>query len=461
MKFVVLNGSPKGDISVTMGYIRFIEANFKQHEFKYINVAQLINKIEKDSQLFDSIMHDIKNCDGVIWAFPLYVFTAHSNYQRFIDLVFERGVQPAFAGKYAFALTTSIHFYDHTATNYINAVCDDLDMVFVDYFSPKMYDIENQQIRQNLINFMQHFINCIKDKVSFSKNYSQVKYIPVDYTPLPTKLKLDTKNKKIVIVAENLGNKNIKNMVYKFKDCFTQNVELLTIADFGIKGGCLGCMKCGYDYSCVYEGKDDYTKVYNEKLKTADIIIFAGTIKNRYLSSDFKRFLDRAFFNTHTPSLSGKQIAFILSGALSQNANLRQILDAFVQWQQSNLVAFITDEVQTSELLDSQLEALAQNAVKLSDLKYIKPANFLGVAGAKIFRDDIYGDIRFPFVADYKAYKASGIFDFPHRKYMSRIRNSIFALMVKIPSFRKEIYNNQILPSMVQPFQKYIHQKRD
>ena len=459
MKFVVLNGSPKGDISVTMGYIRLIEANFKQNEFKYINVAQLISKIEKDSQLFDSIIEEIKNCDGVIWAFPLYVFTAHSNYQRFIDLVFERGVQPAFAGKYTFALTTSIHFYDHTATNYINAVCDDLDMVFVDYFSPKMYDVENQMTRQNLINFMQHFIDCIKDKVTFSKNYSQVKYIPVDYTPLQTKCKIDSKNKNIVILAEHLENKNVKDMVYKFKDCFTQNVELLTIADFGIRGGCLGCMKCGYNYSCVYEGKDDYTKVYNEKLKTADIIIFAGTIKNRYLSSDFKRFLDRAFFNTHTPSLSGKQIGFILSGALSQNANLRQIFDAFVQWQQSNLVAFITDEVQTIELLDSQLEALAQNAVKLSNINYIKPANFLGVAGAKIFRDDIYGDIRFPFVADYKAYKASGTFDFPHKKYISRIRNSIFALMVKIPSFRKEIYNNQIIPSMVQPFQKYIDKK--
>ena len=459
MKFVVLNGSPKGDISVTMGYIRLIEANFKQNEFKYINVAQLISKIEKDSQLFDSIIEEIKNCDGVIWAFPLYVFTAHSNYQRFIDLVFERGVQPAFAGKYTFALTTSIHFYDHTATNYINAVCDDLDMVFVDYFSPKMYDVENQMTRQNLINFMQHFIDCIKDKVTFSKNYSQVKYIPVDYTPLQTKCKIDSKNKNIVILAEHLENKNVKDMVYKFKDCFTQNVELLTIADFGIRGGCLGCMKCGYNYSCVYEGKDDYTKVYNEKLKTADIIIFAGTIKNRYLSSDFKRFLDRAFFYTHTPSLTGKQMGFIFSGALSQNANLREIFDAFVQWQQSNLVAFITDEVQTIELLDSQLEALAQNAVKLSNINYIKPANFLGVAGAKIFRDDIYGDIRFPFVADYKAYKASGTFDFPHKKYISRIRNSIFALMVKIPSFRKEIYNNQIIPSMVQPFQKYIDKK--
>ncbi len=459
MKFVVLNGSPKGDISVTMGYIRFIEANFKQHEIKYINVTQLISKIEKDSQLFDSIVDDIKNCDGVIWAFPLYVFTAHSNYQRFIDLVFERGVQPAFAGKYTFALTTSIHFYDHTATNYINAVCDDLDMVFVDYFSPKMYDIENQMTRQNLINFMQHFIECIKNKVTFPKNYSQVKYIPVDYTPLQTKCKIDTKNKNIVIVTEHLENKNVKNMVYKFKDCFTLNVKLLTIADFGIKGGCLGCMKCGYNYSCVYEGKDDYTKVFNEKLKTADIIIFAGTIKNRYLSSDFKRFLDRAFFNTHTPSLSGKQIGFILSGALSQNANLRQIFDAFVQWQQSNLVAFITDEVQTSELLDRELEALAQNAVKLSNINYIKPANFLGVAGTKIFRDDIYGDIRFPFVADYKAYKASGIFDFPHKRYINRIKNSIFALMVKIPSFRKEIYDNQIIPSMVQPFQKYIDKK--
>jgi hypothetical protein len=54
----------------------------------------------------------------------------HGNYKRFIELITERGVQDAFAGKYTATLSTSIHFYDHTAHNYMHAVCDDLNMKY-------------------------------------------------------------------------------------------------------------------------------------------------------------------------------------------------------------------------------------------------------------------------------------------------------------------------------------------
>jgi len=52
MKITVLNGSPKGDISVTMQYVAYIRKIFPQHELKIINISQRIDKIEKDESVF-------------------------------------------------------------------------------------------------------------------------------------------------------------------------------------------------------------------------------------------------------------------------------------------------------------------------------------------------------------------------------------------------------------------------
>lgn len=455
MKFVVLNGSPKGDASVTMQYIKFIQTNFSQHQIEIINIAQRIKKIEKDDAAFQEVIAKVNQCDGVIWAFPVYVFTVHSNYQRFIELIFERNALAAFKGKYALILTTSIHFFDNTAIDYIHSICDDLDMNYVDYFSPKMYDLQQRETRQKLIKCMQNFIETIEIKLPVFKSFNPVSYSPVQYIPEETSAKIDTAGKKIVVVTDSSENSNLKNMVKKFISLFSSNVELVAIKDFGIKGSCLGCLKCGYSYTCAYEGKDNYSSVYNSKLKTADIIVFAGSIKYRYLSSEWKQFLDRGFFNTHTPSLVGKQFGLIISGPLSQNKNLSQVLDAFVQWQQSNLAGFVTDETGTSAEIDKQLEVLGAKLINLAKKDYIKPANFLGIAGMKIFRDDVWGDIRFPFMADHKAYKKLKVYDFPQKNMRVRLTNAVMSAMIKIPPVRKEIYNNQIIPNMIKSLQKY------
>ncbi len=455
MKFVVLNGSPKGDISVTMQYVKYIQANFKQHQIDIINIAHGIKKIEKDENYFNDILDKVKSSDGVIWAFPVYVFTVHSNYQRFIELIFEKNAQAAFNGKYTFIMTTSIHFFDNTAIDYVHSICDDLGMYYVDYFSPKMYDLQQQETRQKLTKCMQIFIETIESKMPVFKNFNPVSYSPVQYTPESTSTKLNTGGKKVVIITDSSENSNLKNMVKKFTGLFSSNVELLSIKDFGIKGSCLGCMRCGYNYTCVYEGKDDYTNVYNSKLKTADIIVFAGSIEYRYLSSEWKQFLDRGFFNNHTPSLMGKQFGFIISGALSQNQNLRQVLEAFVQWQRSNLVGFVTDEYSSCMEIDKRLEALGTKLINLSIKDYIKPANYLGIGGMIIFRDSIWGDIRFPFAADHKAYKKMKAYDFPQKNIRVRISNAIMSAMIKIPTVRKEIYDNQIIPSMIKSLQQY------
>jgi len=455
MKIVVLNGSPKGNVSVTMQYVNYIQNNFKEHEFVIINISQKINQIVNNRETFENIISQIESSDGIIWAFPLYVFTVHSNYLKFIELIFDRKVEYAFKGKYTSIIATSIHFYDHTAINYINSICDDLNMNYVDYFSLHMYDLKKKDIRNNLLKFTENYFDAIKNQVVTLKNHSPIKFTPINYVPKVTYNKIPVSDKKIVLVTDSLESSNLNNMIDKFNDSFSQAIELINLQDIDIKGSCLGCLKCAYNYECAYTGKDGFIDFYNNKLKTADIIVFAGTVKYRHLSSTWKTFFDRGFFYTHTPSLSGKQIGFLVSGPLSQIPNLKQILRAYTEWQGSNLVGFLTDEYDTSIEIDKQIYAFSHNLVKLSTMNYSKPATFLGVAGMKIFRDEIWGTLRFPFVADHKAFKTLKLYDFPQKNYKSRIGNSILMLMTKFTSIRKEIYSNRIKTAMIQSLKEF------
>lgn len=455
MKIIVLNGSPKGDLSVTMQYINYIQKKFKQHELKIINISQRINQIEKDNKTFENIIEEIKSSDGVIWAFPLYIFLVAAQYKRFIELIYERNAEAAFKGKYTTVLATSVHLFDHTAINYMNSICDDLEMNYVDYFSPHMYDLEKQDTRDNLVKFAQNYFDAIENKQVTFKYYSPILYSPIHYNSEITCDKLDASNKKVMIVTDSLENSNLTNMIENFKKCFSHNIELVNLQDIDIKGGCLGCLKCGYNYDCAYTSKDGFIDFYN-KLKTVDVIIFAGAVKDRYLSSTWKKFFDRGFFNTHTPSLSGKQVGFLISGPLKQIPNLSQIMEIYLQWQKSNLVGFVTDEYATCQQIDELIYSLAYKLINLSIVNYSKPSTFLGIGGWKIFRDEMWGELRFPFIADYKAYKALNVYDFPQKDYKSRIKNSILISMTKFTSVRKEIYSNKIKDNMIERLKKIV-----
>ena len=137
MKITVLNGSPKGSTSATMQYVQFIQKKFPQHELTIHNIAQQINTLERDEKAFQEILAEIRSSDGVLWAFPLYYYVVASQYKRFIELIFERKAEETFRGRYTAVLTTSIHFFDHTAHNYLRAICDDLDMRYAGYFSAR------------------------------------------------------------------------------------------------------------------------------------------------------------------------------------------------------------------------------------------------------------------------------------------------------------------------------------
>src|SRR4030065_2822552 len=183
MKITVLNGSPKGHLSVTMQYVNFIQIKFPRHELKILNIASTIKKIEKDGKAFQEIMDEVRSSEGVLWAFPLYYLLVSSQYKRFIELIWERKAADVFKNKYTAVLSTSIHFFDHTAHNYMNAICDDLDMKFLGSFSAAMYDLLSRKGRDRWTLFVSEFLGGFETHVPTSKKFSPVLYRTFDYVP--------------------------------------------------------------------------------------------------------------------------------------------------------------------------------------------------------------------------------------------------------------------------------------
>jgi multimeric flavodoxin WrbA len=424
MKIAVLNGSPKGEVSVTMQYVHFLEQRFPEAEFKFFDVALKIKKLEKDEKAFEEVIAGIAAADAVLWAFPLYFLVVCSQYKRFVELIFEKKAVSAFRGKPAACLTTSINFFDYTAHNYINGVCDDLEMNFFGSYSAEMNDLLKTKERQRLKSFGALFMKAIKDGTPVIRNNkpliaSEIVFEAEKITPV------ETEGKKVLIVADNLAeNSNLQKMVERLRQTFSPAAELVQLKDVDIKGGCLGCMQCAFDNICVYEGKDGFIDFFNTKIKTADILFLAGAIHDRYLSSLWKCFFDRSFFNGHTPFLKGKQIGFVISGPFSQIYNLREIFVA--------------------------LQSMASRSVAQSKLGYIPPPTFYQVAGNKLFRDAVWGRLRPVFQADHRYYKEHGMYNFPQKNYKWRIINSLLVLLTKIPAVRRE-FIKRMKKEMIKP----------
>ena len=456
MKIVVLNGSPKGDLSITLQYVLLIRKKFPEHQFKIFNIAQEIRKLEKDESAFKEVIDDIRSSDGVLWSFPLYFLLVHSHYKRFIELVFERGVGDAFRKKHAASLSTSIHFFDHTAHNYINAISDDLDMRYAGAFSPHYHDMVKEKERERLLLFARHFFRAVETDAPTQRSFAPLLRSSFEYRPGPAQVTVPVGDKKIVILTDcQKGQVNLERMVEKVRQSFSGQAEVVNLHDVDIKGGCLGCIQCGFDGRCSYGGKDGYMEFFNSKVKTADVLVFAGAIRDRYLSSRWKMFFDRSFFNTHMPVLTGKQVGFVISGPLRQIPNLREILEGWAEGQQADSVGFVTDECGDSAELDALLQRLAEQLVQFAVEGYKKPVTYLSVGGRKIFRDEIWGDLRFVFQADHRFHSRHGVYDFPQRRYKMRAVVAIMMLLTRIPRFREEVRRGT-KAEMVKPYQKVV-----
>ena len=453
MKIVVLNGSPKGDISVTMQYVAYIRKKFPEHTYEILNVAHEIKKIEKDTGLWNETIGSIRSADIVLWAFPLYVMVVCSQYKRFIELIFERKAEGAFAGTYAAALSTSIHFFDQTAHAYIHAISDDLGMKYLGFYSADMKDLLTGKERERLEKFISLLVTAVQEKMPVQRENSPLVRPSLAYVPGEVQKTVGTGTKKVVILTDDDGSSpNLVAMTDRLLKIFSGSVELINLHDVNIKGGCLGCCQCAYDNTCVYT--DGYVDFYKNRLVPADIIIMAGPVHDRYLSSAWKQFFDRSFFKGHTPGLKGKQVGFVIAGSLHQIPSLKEVLTAWADNGGCH-AQFVTDEVPDSGELDALLDALAARLMQAAESGYIPPHTFYAVGGHKIFRDSIYGGMRFVFQADYRYYTEHGLFDFPQSDVKTRLFNAIIIPLLRIPGFRKKVFADMKY-HMIEPFEPVL-----
>jgi len=429
MKIVVLNGSPKGNKqSFTMQYIRYAQKMFPQVEFNSISIGQKLNNMHLKEETFQEILDEMESADGIIWCFPVYVYLVPSQLKKFIELLFENKAEEKLKNKYSAVISTSMNFLDTTAIDYVHAISEDLNMHFLGFFSNNSFDFHKLEKRKTFYLFFENFLNEIENKLPVPRRFKPL--VPRNdllFNPseVPSNFKLDSNGKKIILFTDNSDeNSNLGKMIEKFVSSFKDEIEIYNINNIDMKGGCLSCLTCGYNNKCIYD--DGYSEFINTKLINNEIIVYALSLKDRYLSYRYKQFLDRAFFNGHTPVTEGVQMCYILSGPLSQIENLRKVISSVSEIGGGNLVDIISDEFGDSDEINNLIFNMAKKALKFSQTGYVQTPTFMSVGGYKIFRDMIYGLPGVLFQADYRFYKRRKMFDFPKNKLSYRLMRMLF-----------------------------------
>jgi len=458
VRIAVISGSPKGRDSATLRYVRFLQLNYPQADFQVEHVGQQIGKLEKNKAFFDSLIDRIKEADAVLWATPVYYFVVPSQLKRFIELVFERNKSAAFRDKPAASLTTSIHFFDHTAVRYLHAVSEDLGMHYSGSYTAEMNDLRRPREKRRLLSFGKIMLACFEkgSAASYCRTYPPSPAMSFVYRPEEPGVKIDPAGKKIVIVADlENPSANLAGMVKHFMVSFAEQPELINLADKDITLGCRGCLTCGAENRCFYDKRDSFREVFEGSVKKADILIIAGEIRDRFLSARLKRFMDRSFYMNHVPYFGGKQVGLIIAGPLGHNANIRDVLESYIRLHEGNLAGTVTDEADSSKEIDTLLDKLAADTIFLSGEGYLAPPSFPLVGGRKVFRDFIAGSGQLVFPADYRYYRENRFFDYPHRKRGMQAATLVLRNLLKIPRLRRE-FSKRIVKGMVHPLDRSL-----
>ncbi len=459
MKILVLNGSPKGGNSITLQHIRFLATRFQDLEVKVIPMARSIKTYERDRVRFDETAAKIKAADAVVWSFPVYYALVPSQMKRFMELLYQRKGKDFFQGTYTTALTTSINFFDHTAHNYVQAVCEDLGFFFIRGYSAHMDDFFNEKERQKLVRFFSWFLKTVSHGLVPTRKYPPDNAQAPDYDPGRLEENLlsgpaPSQGSRVLLLTDQAGpDTNLGRMIRVFIRESAMAVEVKDIRDSGMGHGCLGCCTCGHDNACIQ--KDGFTRFFNDHLQTADLILICGSIHDHFLSSVWKQFLDRTFFKGHAPSLKGKELGFMISGPLSRRQNLREFFDMLADNWHMKHRGVVTDEGPSSREVTDQIRDFARSLDLARETNLDFGPSFYRVGGQKLFRDFVFNSSAV-FRADHLFYKAHRVYDtFPQRRIKKRLNNGLFSLVMTLPFLRRRI-QKRFIPGMVAPYKKTL-----
>ena len=420
MKILVLNGSPKGDNSITLHTCLFLEKKFPEHQFSYLNVGQTIKALEKD---FLPAQEALKEAELIVFCYPVYTFLVPSQLHRFVELMKSSGID--FSGKVATQVSTSKHFYDITAHRFIQDNCADMGLKYLDGLSADMDDILTEKGRKQAIDWL--------DFLFWQLNPAEIQRTA----------------KKAVIVADLLPeDTELKAMIDRFKAVFPYECDVINIEDFPFQGGCLSCFNCAATGKCVY--KDGFDDFLRNTIHKHDAILYAFRIKDHSMGSRFKMYDDRQFCNGHRTVTMGTPFGYLVAGEYSKEENLRLLLEARAQVGGNFLAGVATDEFDANKDIDK----LAATVAYAMEKQYTPPQNFLGVGGMKIFRDLIYM-MRGLMRADHKFFKSHGQYDFPQKKWKTSWMMYLVGWLMNNPTVKKKA-GGKMSEGMIAPYKKIL-----
>ena len=442
MNILVLNGSPKGEYSITLQTVRYLEKLNPEDTFTVLHVGQKIKALEKD---FAPAIKAINDADALLFSYPVYTFIAPCQLHRFIELMKEHKVDVK--GKVATQITTSKHFYDVTAHRYIQDNCQDMGIKIVRGLSADMEDLTSKKGQKEADDFWTHFHWCVKNEyfeTCYNREYT-ASHKPVSVPNVTKK----AENGDVVIVTDcTSANTQLTNMIARFQAKLPVKSRIVNIAEYPLKGGCLGCFSCAPDGVCIYNDKFDV--FLRDEIQTAQAIIYAFTIKDHSMGSRFKMYDDRQFCNGHRTVTMNMPIGYLISGNLSEEENLRTIVEARSQVGGNIPAGIATDEFDP----DKEIDKLVASLTYALENKYIQPSNFYGVGGMKIFRDLIY-QMRGMMRADHKFFKSHGQYDFPQKKKGQTMMMYLVGAMLANKKIKAKM-GNKMNEGMIAPYKKVI-----
>ena len=402
MNILVINGSPKGNNSITLQTVLYLEKLNPNHKFNILNVGAKIKSLEKD---FTPAIEAIKAADVLLFSYPVYTFIAPCQLHRFIELMKEHGVNVA--GKVATQITTSKHFYDITAHQYIQDNCQEMGMNFIRGLSADMEDLTTKKGQKQATDFWNHFCWCM-EKEYFEPVYVRPVTLALHQATVPAHSSANLDGDVVIVTDCTPENESLAAMIARFQAVLPKKTRIVNISEYPFKGGCLGCFNCAVDGTCIY--KDGFDTFLREDIQKADAIVYAFTIRDHSMGARFKMYDDRQFCNGHRTVTIGMPVGYLVSGCYSVETNLQTIIEGRANVGQNILTGVATDEFDPN----AEIDRLADSLVYALEHKNVGPQNFLGIGGMKIFRDLIYqmqGMMR----ADHKFFKAQGQYDFPQK----------------------------------------------
>ena len=443
MKIAVINGSPKGNYSVTLQTVLYLEKKYPEHQFCILNAGQQIKSLEKD---FSKAKELLESSDAVLFSYPVYTFFAPSQLHRFIELMKANGINVS--DKYATQVTTSKHFYDVTAHKYIEENCQDMGMRHIRGLSADMEDLLTEKGQADATKFFDRFLWSVKEEVYSAEPRVTADYTQVAATPCSAIKSQKTDKDVLILTDETNPDSNLSAMINRFTAVSDYKTRIVNISEYPLSGGCLGCMRCAVTEKCIY--KDGFDSFLREKIQTADAIIYAFTVSDHSMGSRFKMYDDRNFCNGHRTVTVGMPVGYLVSGNYSAENNLRNVIEARSETGSNFLAGVATDEYDT----DKQIDTLAKTLTFALETEHTAPQNFWGVGGMKIFRDLIY-QMRGMMKADHKFYKKQGIYDFPHKnKGKTMLMYAAGALLSSEKVIAK--MGNKMNEGMIMPYQQLL-----